>query len=323
MHLWNIFKPKKRNNWEPVPHHFVKSAPLRATLHEEGLAVQPFLSPDQLLALRRLYEQEHQLENSDQGGMFYSVYSQDTPYRRRVHEAIQAILQPALDALLTDYRTVLNSFIIKMNGPASEFALHQVTTGLDETQYSSLSLWIPLEDITEQNGALCVVKRSHHLFSPYRSISFPPPYAGIKHTIKDYLEPVFMKAGEALLFDNRLLHYSLPNRSDHNRVIVMCGIFPQEAPVVTCFKSPGDPRIELIQHEDDFMINYPNFFVDCHQKPTVGQTIGYVADTYGPMTEKAFLRACREHGIQKTNYLRNALSQGYLQGEPVLEKTAR
>lgn len=319
MDILNLFrKNSTKATWRPIPHTVLKDANLRTVLHEEGIAIRPFLNEAQLKELRALYQAEHQIADSD-GGMFYSVYSRDFAYRQRIHHAIQAILQPTLDQWLTDYRTVLNSFIIKASGPKSEFYLHQDTTGLDETKYSTLSFWIPLEDVDETNGAMCVIPKSHHWFSPYRGISFPPPYQDIADTVRAYLKPVPVKAGEAVIFDNRILHNSLPNTSGKNRVVVMAGVFPKEAPIMTCFKDPTakNAKIELIEHNDDFLLRYPNFLIDCHVRPDVGRSVGFVKDQYPPISAETFERLCAENGIEKQDFIAQEMGDCNLIGEPL------
>jgi hypothetical protein len=320
MKLLRFFQRKRQKpDWQPIPHSIIKDENLQSVLHEQGIAVRPFLDKAQLEELKVLYQAEHQITEQE-GGMFYSVYSQDFDYRQRIHQAIQAILQPTMDQWFTDYRAALNSFIIKASGPKSEFYLHQDTTGLDETQYSALSLWIPLEDVDETNGAMCVIPKSHHWFSPYRGISFPPPYQDIADTVRTYLKPVPVKAGEAVIFDNRILHNSLPNTSGRNRVVVMSGLFPKEAKIMTCFKDPAaqESKIELIEHDDDFLLRYPNFLINCHIRPNVGRSLGFVADEYPPISAAQFEQLCAEQGIKRQAVLpKQAAVDCHLIGEPI------
>lgn len=270
--------------WEPVRHSVFRDTSLADVLHKDGITVQPFLSPEQLTALRDLYQQHHTLSD-EKGGMFYSVYSQDLAYREQIHQEVQQILQPTLDKWFQGYKNVINSYVIKLPGKASEFAIHQDTTALDETRFSPLSVWIPLLDITEENGAMCVVPGTHKLFSPYRGISFPFPFAKAKETVRRYLEPVTLKAGEAVVFDPRILHNSLPNLSDSPRVALICGIFPEEAKFNICFKENPEAEIEIYEQEDDFLLKYPNFLHHCHDRPVSGEVIKKIGDKFPLMTE--------------------------------------
>lgn len=289
-------------DWEPVAHSVFRDRDLAAEIHSEGISVRPFLSPGQLAALRDIYQRHHQLSD-EQGGMFYSVYSQDLDYRRQVDEEVRQVLAPTLEAWFTDYKNVINSFVVKLPGKASEFAIHQDTTALDEFAHSPLSIWIPLWDVTEENGAMCVVPRTHRLFSPYRGISFPFPFSKINGEVREYLRPVPVKAGEAVLFDPRILHNSLPNQSGAPRVALICGIFPQEARFRICFKENAQAPIEIYDQDDDFLLKYPNFLHHCHDRPVSGTVVNRVGDCYPPVDAETFHAMMADAGLDKLNLL--------------------
>lgn len=293
-----------KTTWQPVAHHYITDSALRERIDTDGFSVHGRLSESSLEALQSLFAATHHFENGE-GGMFYSVYSQDLVYRRKMHDEIGAILKPYLDQWLGDYKMMLNSYIVKASGPRSEFYVHQDTTGLDEFKYSPLSLWIPLEDITADNGAMCVMPGSHKMFSPYRSISFPAPYDDIHFAVRRYLQPLFMKAGDILVFDNRIVHNSMQNLSGKERVVVISGLFPTEATLQTCWKNPAIPnaKIEVIQHDDSYLLTNPNFLVDCHARPKTGETVALVEDEWSKITEAEFTALCAEHGIKPVNYL--------------------
>ena len=215
-------------NWKPIKHRIFKSEKLAHTIHTKGYQVVDFLTQDVLDELDKIYTEEHHFD-LENGGMFYSMYSKDTAYRKRVHSRIGELLKPKLEEYFKAYNNVINAFVVKLPGEKSEFYVHQDTTGLDELKYSPLSLWIPLQDITKENGALSVIEKTQWFFSPYRGISFPFPFKGINETIKRYLKPVFMKRGQALFFDNRIIHNSMANTSSKARVAIICGLFPKEA----------------------------------------------------------------------------------------------
>lgn len=289
-------------NWQPVRHTVFKDAAFAEQLSETGITVQPFLSESQLEDLRGIYQRHHQLEDAN-GGMFYSVYSQDLAYRQEVDREIRAVLQPTLDAWFKDYKNVVNSFVVKLPGKASEFDIHQDTTALDEFQYSPLSVWIPLWDVDAENGAMCVVPGSHGMFSPYRGISFHFPFAGAKEEVRAYLEPVPVSAGHAVLFDPRILHNSLPNTSDSPRVALICGIFPSEAPFNICFKEAPGAEIEIYEQADDFLIKYPNFLHHCHDRPVEGEVVRREKDLYPHLDGSTLVEMFKERGIERRDLL--------------------
>lgn len=289
--------------WTPAPQIVVKDSALKNDLETQGYTIAARLSDETLQQLKTLYQSTHQF-NLAKGGMFYSVYSENTDYRLHVHQTINQILGSLYDELFLDYKIVISSFIIKVNGPDSEFGLHQDSTGLDELKYSPISVWIPLQDTTVENGCLAVVPQSFKLFSPYRGISFPEPYHEVQDEVKHYLQPIDLKAGEVLLFDNRLVHYSPPNTSDQARVVVMSGIFPKEAKIISCYKDLENrpDQIEIFEQKDDHLLTFKNFFHNCTCRPETGEMIQKVNWPQANLTKKQFVNMMGAHDIPRVSH---------------------
>jgi hypothetical protein len=312
----------KNKPWQPADYVVLKNAALAETIAGAGYTIAGKLDDKALESLRTLYQSHHNFQ-SPQGGMFYSVYSHDLVYRKKIHEKVAQILKPVYENLFTDYKSILNSFIVKVSGPDSEFSLHQDSTSLDEMRYSCLSVWIPLQDTDLTNGCMCVVPHSHKMFSPYRGISFPQPFDGISDTVRKYLQPIEMKAGEILLFDNRLVHNSVVNSSGKDRAVVMSGIFPKEAKIIRCYKdmSKSDSPIEIIEEEEDFLLTFENFFHDCTCRPETGQSVGFVEWDTAQMSEKEFLGLCSKYQVKESAYassIPHNTNQAII-GEPVAQ----
>jgi len=288
--------------WQPARRSFMRNVELEDVIYEKGYAIAGQLDKKSLNLLIEHYQTSHKF-NIPNGGMFYSLYSRDISYRKKVHNEIGQILNPLYDSLFMDYRSVLNSFIVKVSGPESEFCLHQDSTSIDEMKYSNLSVWIPLQDTNMKNGCLCVVPYSHRMFSPYRGISFPQPFEQIESTVRKYLEPIYLQAGEVLLFDNRLVHSSGINESGADRVVIMAGIYPDNVPIMSCYKDESDANspIELIQQSDDYLITFENFLHDCRCRPETGTHAAFVDWDVKPTTQKEFLSMCKHFGLKETN----------------------
>jgi len=310
-----------RNPWFPSKQTVFKNKAWAENIDNTGYRVESLLTDSVITQLQTLFHKEHKLKTAE-GGMFYSVYSQNIEYRRRIHTSIEEVLKPVLESLFENYRVVLNSFVIKSAGPKSEFYIHQDTTGLDESRFSPLNLWIPLQDVDQENGCLGIVPYSHRFFTPYRSISFPAPFDHIASTVREYLHPIEMKAGEVLLFDNRLVHHSYPNLSGKTRAAVVCGLFPKEAKMTTCFKPEYElgGKVEFIEHEDEFLIENPNFLIDCQNRPKTGKSVGFSEDPYYEIDSETFKSLCSLCGIQpNTSAVSDSATDCHLISEPNTE----
>jgi len=176
-------KKEEVSNWTPQKQTFFNSEEIANEIYGKGYLVAGRLDDTTVNKLTELYTGLHDFQRPS-GGMFYSLYSKDVDYRKKVHNGIGEILKPLYDSLFHDYKIVLNSYIVKVSGPESEFCLHQDSTSLDETKYSNISVWIPLQDTDLSNGCMSVVPYSQFMFSPYRGISFDPPFEKISATVR-------------------------------------------------------------------------------------------------------------------------------------------
>ena len=296
--------PENIYGWEPVKNRVFKDEELADVIHKRGFAILPWIDEEAISRLRDIYNAEHDI-NVSNGGMFYTMYSRDLDYRLCVNEEIGNVLKPILQEHFKDYKNIVNSFVVKAAGKESEFYVHQDTTALDEFKFSPLSLWIPLHEINERNGALAIIEKTHWFFSPFRGVSFRFPFKGILNTVRKYLKPIYMKKGDVLLFDPRIIHNSMANSSGEDRVAIICGVFDQEAELITCFKDPSSEQspIELYKHEDDYTLKYPNFFYNCHTRPTSGTKVGEEPEFFPDMDVDTFEDLCARNNIEAMNIL--------------------
>ena len=106
---------------------------------------------------------------------------------------------------------------MKAPGEDSYTYPHQDWTFVDSPDYFSMTVWVALVDTHEQNGALGFIRGSHRFFD--KPIGSPSPEfqtcpQGHEALLYEYLEFVPLKAGEAVVFDNRTIHGATPNRTD-------------------------------------------------------------------------------------------------------------
>ena len=119
---------------------------------------------------------------------------------------------PKLDLLLDHYKTFTASYVIKRAGLQNIVPPHQDWSFVDEREFCSATVWVPLMDVNKNNGALGVIPGSHRLLNyPCSSPSHKPSIlSDHAFTLFPFVEIVDMKAGEALIFDNRLVHALRP-----------------------------------------------------------------------------------------------------------------
>ena len=284
-----------------APHTYITDATLRNEIDDRGYVVMNVLTTEELQLLRELNDEKHNLTET---GMFYSLYSKDLVYRKEIYDRINVILHSFLEKNFKDFQVLYNIFILKAPGRESEFFVHQEPSMMDETKFSPLHIWIPLEDINEKNGAVCLAEKTHKLYAPDRGISFSSVFENIQATVQRYMQPIYMKAGEVLIFDPRMIHYSLPNFSDHTRAAVLCGLAPQEADVVIAHREPGDgQKVELIKQDIDFFLKADDLYLNCKCRPETGRFEKYSGYEPYLLTDADFDDFCQYNDIKPKDIL--------------------
>jgi len=88
-----------------------------------------------------------------------------------------------------------------------------------------ITVWIPLVDATLENGCLRVIPGTHqkrvaaHRAETYTGTAYTelPPEVIEEYARRRPIETLPVRAGTAILFNDRLIHGSTPNNSDHVR----------------------------------------------------------------------------------------------------------
>lgn len=236
-------------------HHF-RNEIVNTQIAVNGYAVVPFASPAQVKELTEVY---YQLPGSNARGTHVTMFNASVEYRKVVDENIKTICSDNVAALFSGYRALFANYMVKEPGPEGDFPLHQDWTYVDESKFSSYAIWVPLCDVNELNGALSVVPGSHKLVTALRGPYVYEPFSRIGEVIKEkYSKPIRLRAGEALIWDHRLIHFSRPNYSDKARLALTLIMVPGEAPVIHCFaqEESNGTVIEKYRANTEFFLRY-------------------------------------------------------------------
>lgn len=296
-----FFRQKRTGDYKALRHTFFRDPAIANQLHEEGYYIADFLGEQAKISLIDLYKTYHQLEEK-QDGVFFGTFSKDLDYRKIVHDAINKVLAEAFSKWFIDYKSIINNYVIKTPGKSTRVPIHQDGAAIDEEKYSSINVWIPLQDVTPLNGALSLIPRSQHIFSPYRCNTTPPLVKNIEQELYPYFLPIYLKPGQVIFFDSRVFHYSTPNLSATNRVAIVCRICPVKASIVTYYLEKGKKgaSIEVWSCPEDFLISKVGYNED--MRPSGATLIGYKNVNIEPLTIGEFEEKRRTLGIQVQNF---------------------
>jgi hypothetical protein len=218
-------------------------------LAEKGYAVFPFLKPDTVEQLASYYLEFQKEEPSH---FYSSTHSADMAFRKKTSDFINAILSPLVPDVLVDYKLLGGAYVVKPAHGKGILQPHQDWNLVDERKSRSYNLWIPLVDVDVKNGAVFVLAGSHARLNTYRGPGIPSVFKEVEQHIWQKLEPLPMKAGEALFYDHALLHGSPANTSDRVRIGIVCGVIPKD--VAMQLHALQDGKIETFQCDESFFL---------------------------------------------------------------------
>lgn len=224
-------------------------------LLKEGYVVIPFLSENEVANLVNFYYENHSVVTD---GMYATAHVSDISFRVKMNDYIKKIFARAIDETFVNSNPLGGSFIAKGKGNKGTLHPHQDWNIVDEERYRSFNIWVPLVDLNENNGAIKILPQSHAWLKTYRSANISSAYSEVNDLLWEKTIPLFMKKGEALIYDHRLLHASGENFSDELRLAAVYGIIPKDAQMYYYHKA-DENTVEVFESNPDFFL-YGNIF---------------------------------------------------------------
>lgn len=243
---------------------------LEAEFQKEGFVRLPFLSPAEVEELKQLFfdgliESGGQIRPEDTGlnanfeiNYDFTFIDKNPEYKRKVFHQISSRFKSRMDQILDNYKPIIANFIRKKL-ETGEVPLHQNWSFADERQCCTVSIWCPLVDSTVQNGTLQVVPGSHKRFGEVRGPMIPWELEGIKNTIiEKYLVPLETKAGDCVILDDSIVHYSAINHTNELRLTIQLICIPSEFPSLHQHMDPSIDsfKVEVLEVEQDFYMEF-------------------------------------------------------------------
>jgi len=279
----------------PVMKKVFKSDDLQAAFEKNGYVIVDFYNEEEVKAAEALY---YRIHPADAKGFVPGTYSHDKQFRDEMDKVLKDIGSRSIEHYLIDIRVVCASFIVKTPGPESGMSIHQDMTLVDESRFTGINIWVPLVDLSVENGALFILPGSHRLFPTYRGSSIDEFFSEVMDDMLDYLHPVTIPAGKAVIFDQSIIHFSPPNFSNQIRIVTNTYFTHKDAAFRTYWwnESMGRTHVEGFAQDDNFMLDYEQFGTDIRQRPRVGQSLGLIPYNF-PKIDRAWL----ENHYTKTN----------------------
>lgn len=250
----------------------------QALFEKQGFLVVPsFLLEEEVKYMDHLFDELH--PNLPENGFFAGVYSSDMIYKKRVSDEVKKVYHRAYESVFENYTPFGGAFLHKISAPDSDLFVHQDWTVVEENEHVALNIWVPLCDITPENGPLMVLPGSQYdAFNVLRAPTMRFFFDHDANAVINQLEAQIVNAGDAVILNQSLVHYSPPNVSGKIRKAITAGVKTKDAQMIFHFKEPNSAgnQIEKFEMDDDFFIHFENFFEDIYKRPTVGKSIGFI-----------------------------------------------
>jgi hypothetical protein len=213
-----------------------------------------------------------------------SHFSNEIEYKRQVNDTIVKVVYPKLASVLENYKPIFGNLMIKHGMNDYFMPLHADWTYVNEDEFRSIAVWIPLVNTDEKNGCLGVIEGSHKVISKIRGPRIQlSGYVHDKDWVKKYGKLLPLKAGHAIIFDHALMHYSPANNTEQTRPALNLSLVPDGTDIMHYCIPEGSGDIEVYRVDgSEFFLRYSNF-----QKPETNSLIRTLpANTVALVDEK-------------------------------------
>lgn len=160
-----------------------------------------------------------------------SAHEKNIKLRKDISDIIFNELQIAFNKKIKNY-TIFGSIFGNKKAHLQSFVTpHHEWSIVDEDKYRVYTLWVPLVDINLKNGPMFILPGSQYgrYYKVYRPINTPYFFNDFEEDVKKNSVPILMKAGQGLLFNQSLIHFSTPNYSSKDRPCIMISFKDKDA----------------------------------------------------------------------------------------------
>lgn len=220
-----------------------KSNEYQKQFEKDGFVKLALLSKIQVAELMAFYKTvaaEHENINIP---YITTSHSNNPELIAKVDAVLQRVIAPALENYLINYKLLFGNYLIKIPGEGSETAPHQDITFVDESKYTSVNIWVALQDIDKENGCMYFLKGSQAFIPTIRPThDYPWAYELVTEEIKRYSDSFTANAGDAFVFNHAVVHGSYPNMTKQPRLAAVIAAYPDEAELIHYFLPPNEKK---------------------------------------------------------------------------------
>jgi hypothetical protein len=276
---------------------------------KNGCVQIPFISAKEVAELKQLFfdtlpesggqitSEETGVDNSHFISYDFTFIDKNPEYKRKVFKIITEYFEPHMNRVLSDFRPIIANYIRKKS-ETGEVPLHENWAFADEKKCTTVSIWCPLIDSTIANGTLQVVLGSQKRFGEHRGPMVPWELDDIKkEIIEKHLVPLETKAGDCVVLDDSIIHYSAINKTEGLRLAIQLICVPSEEPSIHYHLDfQNNPKeIQILEVHDDFYMEFNPW-----KKPDGVKVIGKVPFVNRRIDEQEFKERLKAPGFDQS-----------------------
>lgn len=207
---------------------------------------------------KKTYDFFNALDSRVDSTFYSALWSPDTEFRSVVDSRIKEILGPVCSRYLKDYKPFFSDLLVKRPSLFEKLNWHQDWTFVDESKFTQVFIWSPLQDVTRMNGCMMILPHSHKYFRSVRgsNIDSGLDYEKLAQLEKEHARYLELEKGDVLIFNQSLLHASPPNRSFRNRLAIGLYCIPQEAETYHFHYDTESKKYLQYQIDLDFILHF-------------------------------------------------------------------
>ena len=221
---------------------------LHNKLNGNGFVIIDLLEQIDIAYLNQLCDKYLKANQADFVSSSHILNKNDSDF---INAELHRIIHEKFTILFPDLQLLGGTLATKTKG-ISNLKAHQDWTIVDESKYNSYNLWIPLVDTNQENGTLGLITGSHLWNHNLRGFGIPNEFEKFTDQfLKIGYEPE-LKAGQAILYNHRLIHYSRPNKTNKNRNTAIVGVKDKAADLQISFSINGKDIDTYTMTESEF-----------------------------------------------------------------------
>ena len=221
----------------------------------KGYTIIPLLDNHEVTKLETVFYDNFNVDTLS--SVYDTIAIAEVDKIQRINEMINNIIAPKTHAVIAKAQIIASIFILKKSSDDSFLGVH-LDPSMTTEDYNNIGVWIPLCQIDKSAGRMCFLPQSQYFIPPFNTSSIPCAYSDIESHLKPEMICLDMQAGDALFFNNSMLHCTEKNTSGRNRIAVVSKLIDENAPLATVYYNPNaseGKQVSLYQHYENIFLN--------------------------------------------------------------------